>query len=307
VPTEPTDGLTRRHALAAGLVAAAGVAAAHDASAGDSHAAPRRASRLPVVYIPHGGGPWPFVDMGLDPGDVAKLTGYLRSLRTLAKDPPKAVLCVSAHWEERVPTVMTSATPPMLYDYYGFPPASYTITWPAPGHPAVAARVREVLGRAGFETGADDRRGYDHGTFVPLKLTYPAADVPTLQLSLVSSLDAAEHVRLGAALAPLRDEGVLIVGSGMSFHNLRAFRDPRARGVSEEFDGWLRETALLDAPARNQRLAGWATAPSARAAHPREEHLLPMMVVAGAAGGDRGTIAFNDTFMGVKLSAIQYG
>jgi aromatic ring-opening dioxygenase catalytic subunit (LigB family) len=266
--------------------------------------------RLPVVYIPHGGGPWPFVDMGLDPGDVAKLTEYLRSLASLGAlggKPPKAVLAVSAHWEEPVATVMTSAQPPMLYDYYGFPPASYAITWPAPGHPEVARRVQELLARAGFETATDAERGFDHGTFVPLKLTYPNADVPTLQLSLLSSLDPTEHLRVGAALAPLRDEGVLIVGSGMSFHNLRVFRDPRARGISETFDAWLREAAVLGKDERAKRLASWAEAPAARAAHPREEHLLPLMVVAGAAGEDRGKVAFGDLFMGVRVSAIQYG
>jgi aromatic ring-opening dioxygenase catalytic subunit (LigB family) len=262
---------------------------------------------MPVVYVPHGGGPWPFVDMGLDPADVAKLSDYLRSLRTLTARPPKAVLAVSAHWEETVPTVMTAARPPMLYDYYGFPPASYQITWPAPGHPEVAARVREVLGHAGFETAEDPKRGFDHGTFVPLKLTYPDADVPTLQLSLLGSLDPAEHLRLGAALAPLRDEGVLIVGSGMSFHTLRAFRDPRARAISETFDAWLRDAAVQPKDERARRLAAWAQAPAARAAHPREEHLLPLMVAAGAAGDDVGRVAFGDTFMGVRLSAVHFG
>jgi aromatic ring-opening dioxygenase catalytic subunit (LigB family) len=260
-----------------------------------------------VVYIPHGGGPWPFVDMGLDRGEVARLTEYLQSLAALTPAAPRAVLAVSAHWEERVPTVMTAAHPPMLYDYYGFPPESYAIRWPAPGHPAIAARVRELLEAAGFETASDERRGFDHGTFVPLKLAYPRADVPTLQLSLLGSLEPAAHLRLGAALAPLREEGVFIVGSGMSFHNLRAFGDPRARGISETFDAWLRETALLGRDERNERLAAWARAPAARAAHPREEHLLPLMVVAGAAGDDPGSIAFGDVFMGVRLSAIQYG
>ncbi len=311
MPNDPNEGLSRRHAIAAGIVAAAGLAGAAGtdvASAKDS-GAPRRAShaRMPVLYIPHGGGPWPWVDLGLDPTDKAKLIAYLQSLKGLAPTPPKAVLAVSAHWEERVPTVMTSPRPPMLYDYYGFPPESYSITWPAPGHPEVARRVRELLSAAGFPSGEDDKRGFDHGTFVPLKLTYPDAEVPTLQLSLLSSLDPAEHVRLGAALAPLRDEGVLIVGSGMSFHNLRAFRDPRARGISEAFDAWLREAATQEKDERNRRLAAWAQAPSAREAHPREEHLLPLMVAAGAAGDDRGKVAFGDLFMGVRLSAIHYG
>ena len=266
-----------------------------------------RDSRMPVVYIPHGGGPWPFVEMGLDKDEAAKLAGYLRSLGSLTKEPPKAVLSVSAHWEERVPTVMTSPRPPMLYDYYGFPPASYEITWPAPGHPEVARRVVELLGSAGFETATDDARGFDHGTFVPLKLAYPDADVPTLQLSLLSSLDPSAHLRLGAALEPLRNEGVLIVGSGMSFHNLRALRGGGGRGASETFDAWLRDVAVLERSERAERLVQWAKAPAAREAHPREEHLLPLMVAAGAAGADRGTIAYGDFYMGVRISAVQYG
>jgi aromatic ring-opening dioxygenase catalytic subunit (LigB family) len=262
--------------------------------------------RMPVVFIPHGGGPWPFVELGLDRDEVAKLIAYLQSLRTVASTAPKALLVVSAHWEAPVPTVMTAERPPMLYDYRGFPPASYEIEWPAPGDPGLAARVRELLGRAGFETAADDARGYDHGTFIPLKVTYPGAEIPAVQLSLMRSLDPEEHLRMGRALAPLREEGVLILGSGMSFHNLRTFRDPRARPSAEAFDAWLRETALLDREARDRRLVEWTLAPSARAVHPREEHLLPLMVVAGAAGDDRGTIAYNEPYMGMPITAVHF-
>jgi aromatic ring-opening dioxygenase catalytic subunit (LigB family) len=218
-----------------------------------------------------------------------------------------ALLVVSAHWEAPVPTVMTSAHPPMLYDYYGFPPESYEITWPAPGQPALADHVRELLDAAGFDTAADPSRGYDHGTFVPLKLTYPDADVPTVQLSLKVGLDPAEHIAIGRALAPLRDEGIFIVGSGMTFHNLRAFRDPRAAAVAATFDGWLRDTMTRDATERNAGLTRWTQAPAARAAHPREEHLLPLMVVAGAALDDRAVVAFNQPFAGLRLSAYHFG
>ena len=167
--------------------------------------------RMPTVYLPHGGGPWPFVEVGLGSrAEQAALATYLRDLAHTPGERPKAVLVISAHWEERVPTVMTSVAPPMLYDYYGFPPESYEITWPAPGDPALAARVRALLGKAGFETAADPDRGYDHGTFVPLKLTYPDADMPICQLSLVGGLDPATHLAIGRALAPLRDEGVFI-------------------------------------------------------------------------------------------------
>src|SRR5438309_4412729 len=149
----------------------------------------KTSERMPVAFVPHGGGPWPFVEMGLDKKSVDDLAGYLRSVRTLPKTPPKSLLVVSAHWEEDEPTVMTSPHPPMLYDYSGFPPESYRITWPAPGNPTLAKRTEELLNAAGFETAEDPERGYDHGTFVPLKLTYPDADVPVVQLSLKAGLD----------------------------------------------------------------------------------------------------------------------
>ena len=264
-------------------------------------------SRMPTMVLPHGGGPWPFVDMGLDRRDVDALAGFLRGVSTIPPEKPKALLVVSAHWEEKLPTVSTSPHPPMLYDYYGFPPESYRITWPAPGDPALAARVRERLRAAGIETAADAERGYDHGTFVPLKLVYPDADVPVVQLSLQRGLDPAQHLRIGRALAPFRDEGVFVVGSGMTFHNMRAFGDPRTLDTSEAFDAWLRESATLPAAERDARLTRWADAPAARLAHPREEHLLPLMVVAGAAGDDVGEVAWRGTMLGAHLSAYRFG
>ena len=308
------QGLTRRK-IVAGLAGAAGIAAMPrllgDANEAQAEGAPSRGegsrTRMPVAYIPHGGGPWPFVEMGLPKHEIEILAAYTRSLRNLPKTTPKALLVVSAHWEERLPTVMTSERPPMLYDYYGFPPDSYRLTWPAPGDPALASRVRELLGQAGFETGVDPERGFDHGTFVPLKLTYPEAEIPTVQLSMLQSLDPEEHLRLGRALAPLRDEGIFIMGSGMSFHDLRSFGRPRGRAVAETFDAWLQETAVLPREERDRRLVEWERAPLARAAHPREEHLLPLMVVAGAAGDDIGTVAHSSHFMGTRISAVHYG
>lgn len=260
-----------------------------------------------MAFIPHGGGPWPFVDLGLDPREVDALTHYLRALPRLASAPPRALLVISAHWEERVPTVMTSAHPPLLYDYYGFPPAAYQLRWPAPGEPALAARVRTLLAEAGIESAEDHERGFDHGTFVPLKVAYPSADIPTVQLSLERGLDPARHLAIGRALAPLRDEGVLVIGSGMTFHNLPAFRDPRARPVAETFDAWLRASATRAPAERDAALVRWADAPAARLAHPREEHLLPLMVIAGAAADDRARVAYEGTFAGLRLSAYHFG
>ncbi len=312
MPNDPKPAVTRRNAIVAGIVGAAGIAAA--LKNGEAGATPKDEhtmsthKRMPAIYLPHGGGPWPFVDVGFGAkSELDALAAYIRSIRQLPATPPKAVLVVSAHWEEPHPTVMTSEHPPMLYDYYGFPPESYKITWPAPGHPAIAARVRQLLDGAGFTSAANAERGFDHGTFVPLKLAYPEADVPIVQLSLKQGLDPAEHLAMGRALAPLRDEGVFIVGSGLSFHNLRTFGAPQARPVAEEFDRWLSAVAVEAQPARDAKLTAWSQAPSARAAHPREEHLLPLMVVAGAAGADRGTVAYGGTLNGVRISAYHYG
>ncbi len=266
------------------------------------------AARLPVVSIPHGGGPWPFVDARMfDRDEVAALRGYLTDLPGELGVKPKALLIISAHWEAPVATVTNGAHPPLIYDYLGFPPAAYQITWPAPGDPVLAEHVSGLLRGAGFATAADAERGFDHGTFVPLKVAFPDADIPTVQLSLLSSLDAAQHLAMGRALEPLRNEGVLIIGSGMSYHNMRGFGRDEGRADSARFDAWLKEAATAEPEEREGKLIAWRSGDSARAAHPREEHLLPLMVVAGAAGSDRGVLRFNGTFGGARISAFQYG
>jgi aromatic ring-opening dioxygenase catalytic subunit (LigB family) len=263
---------------------------------------------MPVLYIPHGGGPWPFVEMGLPAQDVDTLASYLRALPK-GIPAPKALLVISAHWEAGEPTVMTAARPPMLYDYYNFPPESYRITWPAPGSPALAQRVRDLLGAAGIASATDPERGFDHGTFIPLKVAFPDANIPTVQLSLRADLDPEAHLAIGRALAPLRDEGILIIGSGMSFHNLRAFfsHDPRVAAVADTFDAWLTAAVTAEPATRDRELAAWSAAPGARAAHPREEHLLPLMVIAGAAGTDRATVSHSAPFMGARISGYKFG
>lgn len=317
--SDQPEGITRRQAIATGVTGAAalgvlpglvrgggGDAAASEPREGGERKDGTPSTRQPVVFLPHGGGPWPFVDLGMQRSEVDGLASYLKSVRGLPTTPPRALLVVSAHWEEPVPTVMNGAQPPMLYDYYGFPEESYRLTWPAPGHPQLATRVQELLGKAGIATAANDKRGYDHGTFVPLKLTYPEANVPVVQLSLKHGLDPQEHLAMGRALAPLRDEGVFIVASGMTYHNMRGFRDPRSVPAAEAFDTWLHETMALTPTERDQRLTRWHEAPAARMAHPREEHLLPLMVAAGAAGASRASLAYSGTMFGMKLSAFHF-
>lgn len=267
-------------------------------------------SRLPTAFIPHGGGPWPVMDLPMMPSaETAPLADYMRSIARAPLAPVKAVLMVSAHWERPVPTVNSGARPPMLYDYGGFPEAAYRLQWPAPGEPALAARVSELLGASGFETAEDDERGFDHGTFIPMMLAYPEAKIPTVQLSLQRGLDPGTHLAMGRALAPLRDEGVYILGSGNSFHNLRALFSGSSRmmDAARAFDAWLAETVQLEPVMRSRRLEAWDEAPGAREAHPREEHLIPLMVAVGAAENEPGLVSWTGTMSGYPISAHQFG
>jgi aromatic ring-opening dioxygenase catalytic subunit (LigB family) len=237
------------------------------------------------------------------------MEAYLRGIPAAVGTRPRAILVVSAHWLEARPTVTAAAAPPLIYDYRGFPPQTYQLKYPAPGDPALAARVVRLLADAGIEAGADAARGLDHGVFVPLLVLYPAAGIPVVQLSMIRSLDPAAHIALGRALAPLRDEGVLIVGSGMSFHNLQNFysADPRLFAIAEKFDAWLTEAAAAEPAARDAALARWAEAPGARISHPHEDHLLPLMAAAGAAGSDRGLRDYSDHVFGAPISGYRFG
>ena len=265
--------------------------------------------KQPAIFLNHGAGPCFWMDWPapFGPGAFAGLDAYLAGLIARLPQRPKAVLVVSAHWEEARPTVSTCAAPPMLFDYYGFPEATYRLRFPAPGSPDLARRVAGLLSAAGIDHGEDGERGFDHGVFVPFLRITPAADIPIVMLSLARDLDPARHLALGAALAPLRDEGVLIAGSGMSYHNLQRFTDGDGRDA-ETFDRWLTAAATAPDPGeRTRALTGWASAPAARAAHPRAEHLLPLMVVAGAAGRAPGRRAYADVIGGKPFSGYEFG
>ena len=238
------------------------------------------------------------------------MASYLRGIDPALGERPSAILIVSGHWETPQPTVNVSEKPSLLFDYSGFPEHTYRLTYPVAGSPAVGARVRQLMQEAGFASGEDRRRGLDHGVFIPLKVIYPAADVPLVQLSLDAGRDAARHLALGRALAPLRDEGVLIIGSGMSYHNLREFFADRAGSnqPAEDFDVWLNEVVTnKDAKDREAALAIWRSAPGARASHPTPEHLLPLHVAAGAALGDSGRRTYSDRLLGKPISGFQFG
>lgn len=264
------------------------------------------AARMPTYFISHGGGPWPWIE------DMRKGFSVLET--SLAHIPeelpaaPKAVLVISGHWEADEIRVMSAARPPMVYDYFGFPPHTYDVVYPAPGAPDLARQTADLIAGAGLPVALDAAQGFDHGTFAPLYIIYPKADVPVFQVSLKAGYDPETHFALGRALAPLRDEGVLIVGSGLSYHNLRKF-GPQAKEPSTAFDTWL--NGVLDSPAnvRTAALLDWESAPYARVCHAEEDHLVPLFVALGAAEADTATRTYHeeDVFGGVTASSWRFG
>lgn len=264
-------------------------------------------THLPTYFLSHGGGPWPWMRDQYGSAYDA-LDASLRDIPRQIVAPPRAVLAVTAHWEGRAFMISSNAQPPMIYDYGGFPPHTYQIHYDAPGDPALAGRVQALLQAAGLPAALDDARGFDHGTFSALYPVFPAADVPIVQLSLRQGLDPAEHLAAGRALAALRGEDVLIVGSGLSYHNLRAFNAAGAQ-ASHAFDGWLRAAMALPPAQRTQALLDWERAPAARRAHPREEHLLPLMVALGAAEEDAASVVYHeeDFFGALAVSSFRFG
>lgn len=247
------------------------------------------------------------MDWTWGPADTWKSTQtFLESIAASVPAQPKALLVISGHWEESAFTVGSGPTPKLIYDYSGFPAQTYQLTWPAPGDPALAFRVAEILREAGLPAVSDANRGYDHGVFVPLKVAFPAANIPVVTLSLDHSLDPALHIAAGRALAPLRSEGVLIIGSGMSFHNLRGYFQPQTAERARAFDSWLTNAIESPGTERNALLTKWRSGPFATYAHPREEHLIPLMVASGAGGDGAGTRVFTGEPMGAQISAYRF-
>ena len=241
-------------------------------------------NRSRILFLSHGGGPLPLLG---DPGHrelVACLHGIAAGIPT-----PAAIVVISAHWEAAVPTITAGEQPGLIYDYYGFPDDAYRIEYACPGAPWLAGAIGTALHDAGIEAALDDKRGFDHGVFIPLTIMYPQAEIPCVQVSLIDTLDPAQHIRMGQALGRVRADNLLVIGSGFSFHNMKAFfaaatADSAAK--NDAFEDWLMETCADAAYAeseRAQRLIRWQQAPHARYCHPREEHLLPLHVCYGMA------------------------
>jgi len=262
-----------------------------------------KSQKSKILYFPHGGGPLPLLG---DPGHKNMIDFLHGIVPTLGN--PEAILLISAHWEEREATITGSKNPDLIYDYYGFPEESYNINYPAPGNPEFAEKVYQLLNRENIKTRNDTVRGFDHGMFVPLKIMYPKANIPCIQLSLVKGLDPEEHIKMGNALSTLKNENILILGSGFSFHNLRSLLTGNQNDTdsqNEEFEDWLNHTCTshdLSEDQREQKLIEWHKAPHARHCHPREEHLLPLHVCYGIAKSP-AKLVFNNKILGKRASA----
>jgi 4,5-DOPA dioxygenase extradiol len=255
------------------------------------------AARMPALYLSHGAPP--LADDPVWPGQLASWASELPR--------PAAILMVSAHWEDAPLAIGATSTVPLLYDFYGFPERYYQVTYPAPGAPELATRVRAMLRRSATPVQDVPDRGLDHGAYVPLVEMYPGADVPVLQISM-PTLDPQHLMAVGRKLAPLRDEGVLIVGSGFFTHNLRAIRmDGSIPGFSQEFDAWGREA--LAAGDVDALIDFELASPAGRLAHPRTEHFAPLFVTLGAAAGELDThrSVIDGFWMGMAKRSVQLG
>lgn len=237
-----------------------------------------------ALFLSHGGGPMPLLG---DAGHKEMLTCLQGIATSITK--PSGIIVASAHWEEAIPTITSGTNPSLIYDYYGFPEESYEIQYPCPGDTKLAAQIYEQLEHSGISSKLDPQRGFDHGLFIPLKIMYPDADIPCVQVSLVNNLDPELHIKIGQALQGLDNENLLIIGSGFSFHNMRAFfteETTETEAMNIAFEKWLVTTCAstdIEETERAQRLIDWESAPSARYCHPREEHLLPLHVCYGVA------------------------
>ncbi|MCG8685198.1 MAG: dioxygenase [Desulfobacterales bacterium] len=260
-----------------------------------------------IVYIPHGGGPLPL----LGHSGHESLVKFLKNLgRQLPL--PEAVIVISAHWEMDIPVITSGPNPHLIYDYFGFPDAAYEIQYPAPGAPDLAKQVLENLSLAGIKARTDEKRGFDHGVFVPLTLMLPTADIPCIQISLCADLCPSSHLKIGEALTEVAKKNIWILGSGFSFHNMSAFTMDKSvpdeiDEQNNQFQDWLMETCTGQKflpEQRKERLIKWEFAPFARTCHPREEHLLPLLVCMAVAGYRPAKVLFDDTIMGRRALAF---
>lgn len=258
-------------------------------------------SIAPSLYLNHGGGPYPVLGVK-DDLEIAQALKSVKDYVDLRK--LKAIIIVTAHWEEDIVSIGSGKNHSMLYDYYNFPPKSYTFQYNAPGDAALASSIQESLKAEGIESKLDDQRGWDHGVFIPMMLIHPEADIPIIPISILASQDADAHYKLGEILYKYRKDGVAIFGSGMSYHNMAEFRKTNKVNngviVNEEFDSFLDEACgIADNERRKEKFVNWQTAPGALESHPlhQADHLMPLIVNAGAGGSKPAEKIFSSVYI----------
>ncbi|MBN21407.1 MAG: dioxygenase [Bdellovibrionaceae bacterium] len=261
--------------------------------------------KQPVFFLSHGGGPWPWLKKEMP--YFEKLEQFLIEIPKTLPEVPKAIIVISGHWEEKEFTVMGNPNPPMVYDYFGFPEFTYHIDYPSSGDPDLALKIKKLLNEMGMVAEIDHERGYDHGVYSILYPMYPSANVPVIQISLKSSFDPEEHIQMGKSIASLREEGVLILGSGNSYHNMKMPLD----GIehSNVFDQWLQNSLTIqDEEERKSKIIHWENAPFARKVQPREDHFMPLMVALGAGLSDSTSVVYEDRLLGkFAVSGFRFG
>ena len=253
-----------------------------------------------ILYIPHGGGPLPLLDHDGHKEMISFLKDIPASIQT-----PSAIIVISAHWETDEVSITAANNPPLIYDYSGFPQETYDLQYPAPGNVDLAKKIHTLFQNNNISANLDEQRGFDHGMFVPLTLMYPEAHIPCIQISLVKGLDPKTHIDIGRTLSALKDENILVLGSGMSFHNMRSFGSSDIDKDNQLFEDWLIDTCTnptMTESEREQRLLNWSDAPGARNCHPREEHLIPLHVCYGMAQSN-AKLVFDGKVMNKKTSA----
>ena len=265
--------------------------------------------RQPAIFLSHGGGPYFWIDMpsSTSQHEVEALRSYHKGLLATLPERPNAFVVITGHWEALEITVSANPAPGMLFDYFGFPPHTYELSYSAKGDPELAARISGLLNNADITHATDDERGFDHGVFVPMLIVDPEGEIPVVMISIRKDFDPAAHLALGEALAPLRDEGVVIIGSGNSYHNMGSFMDDEAEN-SVVFDTWLQGAVTApDYMARKASMLAWDKAPMARDAQPREDHFIPLLAVVGAGGGDPAIVDFHGSLSGKAISGFRIG
>jgi len=266
------------------------------------------ATRLPTAFVSHGGGPSFFIDgKGGPMSEIDMHSEPKKSLERLPKqlgaEKPDAIVIVTAHWEGGGEVLISGKDEytKLYYDYGGFPAFTYELQYRAPAHPKLAAQIAKMLTDSNIPAKLDKKRDWDHGVFIPLKVMFPNADIPVVAVSILSSYDPAAHIAVGKALAPLRDQNVLILGSGFATHNF----DPKSGVANVPFTTAVTQAIALPQAEREQAFVNWTKFPMARLAHAQEDHFMPLHVVVGAAGSDSGKALFSS--VNGRMAFVNWG